>query len=197
MRFLIVLLSVLSATPSFALPKSRPAAATAPLSVASKSEPLPNERFLLDVTLTSIAESFHTGFYGRYENALAPGELPLKGGARVGFLYGPNTPKTWLIPVQGELTWEFEESKGMIPYFGIAMGMAILHANESKVDLPTYEFGGMTFGGGSVGTPSSTAVKFAALVRPGFHVGPNFHAEIPFGSIAGTLAFGLSAGMRL
>jgi hypothetical protein len=202
MRFAILLLSVLSAAPSFALPKRAAPAPAAPAATSelavSMPEPAPaQERFLLDFALASIDENFHTGVYGRYENALDPGGIPLLGGARIGFLYGPNTPKTWVIPIQGELTWQFEESKGMAPYLGIAAGLAVVHANSSEVEIPSYTIGGTTVGGGTTGTESFTRARFAGLVRLGLQIGPKFHAEIPFGSISNAFTFGLSAGTTL
>ncbi len=202
-NFSVFVCSVLSLT-SLTLPASAAKTQMSRTVVAAAPTPMPTELspLSLEADLGTIASKIHSGILGKFEFPidLSPdfAKNSFKAGFQTGFLYGPTDTHTWVVPVEGIITHDFDGTQSVRPYMGMGMGVAVLHMGSTKVDVPTVSYGGMTVGGGTLeANTASTHVLFTASLRPGLRFGERLYAELPFGVLGQDVLFVACMGMHL
>jgi len=122
------------------------------------------------------------GLYPVYN--MAEGDILV--GGQTGFMYGPGTVSTWMIPIMAAGQFNFKGNGKVTPYAGLSMGLSIVHASSSVT------VGTVTVGG------SATATDFAMMAKGGLYFGEaqKYYAELPLGTLGGAFAIFPSVGMK-
>jgi len=170
--------TVKTATPAAAHATPAPAVETSNASSSSNGW-TPSASF----GLGSIESNFHLGVMGSFMTDVNLQGTSFKAGAKTGFLLGTGDVGTWVIPVMASATYAFPNGGSLSPYVGVDLGIGIAHVNGVSV-------------AGVTNIPSSTTVKFAALIYPGIHITNEIFAELPFGSMSGGFIIFPSVGMH-
>lgn len=196
---------IMMATPSFAATKKASAKATktttstpapkATESTSTSSESSHSEskvKFNAGFGLGTAGSAFHFGVLGGGMISLANTEIgEITVGGQTGFLFGPGTYTTWIIPIMaaGQLT--FKPTGNMTPYAGLAMGVGIYHFNSG---LTAAQEAALNAAGASVTT---TSTYFAMLVKGGVNFsGGKYYAELPLGTLGNAFCIFPSVGMN-
>jgi hypothetical protein len=147
----------------------------------------------LGVAAGTTAEKFHAG-------ALISGMLPITKidigtlliGGQTGFLYGPSTPSTYIIPILAVGQLNLQSTGSITPYFGLGMGIGILHVN---LDNSVVSVGGISI---STDSYSGTHTDIALLAKAGLNFGDHrqFFAELPLGTLGKAFSILPTVGMK-
>ena len=115
-----------------------------------------------------------------------------KFGGRTGFIFGPSSPTSFLIPILATAEYEFVTSNSLKPFLGLEMGLTFSHSSASGLDTSV---GGITI---HTDGSSASSTDFAFLAVPGFNVGDDhlYFVELPFGVISTSFTILPSFGMR-
>jgi hypothetical protein len=117
----------------------------------------------------SLSSRFHLGVLGRWETPSDVRGTLLGLGVETGFLFGPDSPTSFSIPILGIANYDLPNHGGLRAFIGIGLGVSINHAS------------GVTTIAGDAG--SDTRVKIAALLTPGVHLSEKVYFEMPLGSL--------------
>ena len=137
--------------------------------------------------LGTAGSQFHFGIMGNGMYEVANTEIgQFAVGGQTGFLFGPGTVTTWVIPVMAASQLTFKPTGSFVPYAGLSMGIGIFHFSNS-----TNNFFGNT-------ATSNTTTDFAMFVKGGANFGQNqkYFAEVPFGTLGNAFSIIPSFGMK-
>lgn len=109
-------------------------------------------------------------------------------GGETGFLFGPGTVTTWVIPIMAEGQFNFKGTGKITPYAGLSMGVSIFHGSAATV----------TALGTTVSVGGGTTTNFAMLAKGGLFFGEEnkYFAELPLGTMGSAFAIFPTFGMR-
>jgi opacity protein-like surface antigen len=144
------------------------------------------------VGLGTISSEFEFGVManGMYPvSNLAEGDILV--GGQTGFMYGPGTVSTWLIPIMAAGQFNFKGNGKITPYAGLSMGVSIVHLSTGS----SATVNGVTI---ATASTSSTSTDFAIMAKGGLYFGEaqKYYAEIPLGAMGGAFAIFPSVGMK-
>ena len=139
--------------------------------------------------LGTAGSQFHIGalVQGLYPvSKMAEGDILV--GGQTGFLFGPGTPSSWMIPILVQGQFNFKGNGKITPYAGLAMGLSIYHVS---IDVPAIV-------AAYVPSVSATSTNFAMLVKGGIFFGEDqkYFAELPLGTMGSAFAIFPTIGMR-
>lgn len=140
--------------------------------------------------LGTAASKFHFGVGFQAEFPTRIDNNQFRFGGQTGFLFGPSSPTTWIIPILATGTFLIPTHSELKPYIGLGMGVGIAHVSIGNTSVTV---GGVTV---STGGASGTNVDFALLIKPGVEIAPDrkFFAELPFGTLGSDFAILPSVG---
>ncbi len=114
-------------------------------------------------------------------------------GGQTGFLYGPGSGTTWIIPIMASSQMNFKSSGKITPYAGLAMGVGIFHSGAASSVASTLASLGFT-----TASVSATSTDFALLAKGGIYFGEEskYYAELPLGTLGNSFTIFPSVGMK-
>jgi len=138
--------------------------------------------------LGTAGSQFHFGVLGHglvSVSKMEAGEILV--GGETGFLFGPGTITSWIIPIMAEGQFNFKGNGKITPYAGLAMGLGIFHSSAS-VSVTGFGTSGV----------SSTSTDFAMLAKGGVFFGNEgkYYAELPLGTLGSSFAIFPTVGMK-
>jgi hypothetical protein len=140
--------------------------------------------FGVTLGLGSLSSKFHFGTLFRWHTPLNWNGTPLVLGAKTGFIFGPDSPSDFAIPILGSMTYHLpDHGGGLRPFVGVDLGISINH---------TSSFTNIA----GISGESDTRVKIAALINSGVNIGERFFFEIPAGSLGDVFTILPSVGIR-
>ena len=113
-------------------------------------------------------------------------------GGQTGFLYGPGSGTSWIIPIMVSSQMNFKASGKITPYAGLAMGVSIFHSGA--VSTVASAFNALGLGT----TISANSTDFALLAKGGIFFGDEgkYFAELPLGTMGSSFAVFPNVGMK-
>lgn len=113
-------------------------------------------------------------------------------GGQTGFLYGPGSGTSWIIPIMVSSKMTFKASGKITPYAGLAMGVGIFHSGAASDVASALSALGLS------SSVSATSTDFALLAKGGINFGDDnkYFAELPLGTMGNAFAILPNVGMK-